>query len=44
MKKVEKSENEKLARLKNHDQNLLTQIKKLKNDKKLLENKLEQLI
>jgi hypothetical protein len=44
MKKVEKSENEELSHLKNHNQNLLTQIKKLKNDKKLLENKLEQLI
>jgi hypothetical protein len=42
--KVDKVENEELTCLKNHNQNLLTQIKKLKNDKKLLENKLEQLI
>ena len=32
------------SRLKNHNQNLLTQIKKLKNDKKSLERKWEQLI
>jgi len=37
MKKVEQSENGNLARLKNHNQNLLVQIKKLKNDKRLLE-------
>jgi hypothetical protein len=42
--KVNKSGNEELACLKNHNQNLLTQIKKIKNDKKSLENKLEQLI
>jgi hypothetical protein len=42
--KVDKSEtNEELVCLKVHNQSLLTQIKKLKNDKKLLQNKLEQL-
>jgi hypothetical protein len=39
--KADESENEKLACLKNHNQNLLTQIKNIKNDKKSLENKLE---
>jgi len=39
-----KLENGELARLKNHNNNLLTQIKKIKNDKKSLGNKLEQLI
>jgi len=44
-KKVEQLENEELAcSLKNHNQTLLTQIRNLKNDKKLLENKLEQFI
>jgi hypothetical protein len=41
---VDKSENEdELSRQRVHNQSLLTQIKKLKNDKKLLQNKLEQL-
>jgi hypothetical protein len=44
LKKINKSKNEELPRLKNHNQNLLTQIKKLKNDKKSMENKLELLI
>jgi len=44
-KTVEQLENEELAcNLKNHNQTLLTQIRKLKNDKKPLENKLEQFI
>jgi hypothetical protein len=42
-KKLSEKEEES-SRLKDHNQNLLTQIKKLKNDKKSLENKLEQLI
>jgi hypothetical protein len=42
--KVDRATNEELARLKIHNQNLLTQNKKLKNDKKSLENKLELLI
>jgi hypothetical protein len=42
--KFEKSGNEELSCLRNHNQDLLTQIGKLKNNKKLLENKLEQLI
>jgi hypothetical protein len=40
-KKVEQLGNEELARLKNHNQSLIMQIKKLKDDKKSLENKLE---
>ena len=35
--------NEEVLRLKNHSEKLLTQIKKLKNDKKSLKDKLEQL-
>jgi len=42
--KVSKSRNEEILRLRNHNQNLLTHIVKFKNDKELLENKLEQLI
>jgi hypothetical protein len=42
---VEKSDNEEeLLRLKAHNQSLITQIKKLKSDKKSLLNKLDQLI
>jgi len=43
-KKIEQSENEELARLKNDNKKLLMQIKKLKDDKKSLESKLEQFI
>jgi len=42
--RVNKSENEKLSGLRNHSQNLLKQIEKLKNANKWLEDKLEQLI
>jgi hypothetical protein len=42
--KVDKSDNKENLRLKVHNQSLLTQIKKLKSDKKSLQNKLEQLI
>jgi hypothetical protein len=34
IKDIDKSDNEENSRLKNHNQNLLMQIKKLKNDKK----------
>jgi hypothetical protein len=41
--KVDKLANEEeLSCLRDHNQHLLTQIKKLKNDMKLLQNKLEQ--
>jgi hypothetical protein len=43
IKDIDKLDNEENSRLKNHNQNLLMQIKKLKNDKRLLENKLEQI-
>jgi hypothetical protein len=42
--KVDQSNKEKNSPLKVHNQSLLTQIKKLKSDKKSLQNKLEQLI
>ena len=41
--KVDNSENGELSRLRNHNQALLTQIKKLKDDKKSLNEKIEQL-
>ena len=36
--------NEEVSRLKDHNNKLLTQIKKLKKDKKSLENKVQQLV
>ena len=42
--KIDKSDKEENWCLKVHNQSLLTQIKKLKSDKKSLQNKLEQLI
>jgi hypothetical protein len=39
--KVNNPKNEEFSHIKNHNQNLLTQIKKPKSDKKLLEDKLE---
>jgi predicted RNase H-like nuclease (RuvC/YqgF family) len=44
IKDIDKSDNEENPRLKNHNQNLLMQIKKLMSIKKSLENKLEQFI
>ncbi len=41
--KITVDRNEEALRLKNHREKLLTQIKKLKNDKKSLKDKLEQL-
>jgi predicted nuclease with TOPRIM domain len=42
--RVDKSENdEEISRLRDHNQSLFTQIKKLKNDKNSLQGKLEQL-
>ena len=38
------NKNEKFSRLKDHNDKLLTQIKKLKKDKKSLENNMQQLI
>jgi predicted RNase H-like nuclease (RuvC/YqgF family) len=43
IKSTSQKMNEELSRLRDHNQSLLTQIKKLKNDKKSLQNKLEQL-
>jgi hypothetical protein len=43
-KDIDKSDDEKNSCLKNHNQNLPTQIKKINNDRKSLENKLELLI
>lgn len=42
IKHTEKIEIEEVSCIKNHNQNLLTQIKKLKSDTKSLENKLEE--
>jgi len=41
--KITTNKNEEVFRLKDHGGKLLTQIKKLKNDKKSLKDKLEQL-
>ena len=42
--KITTNKNEKVARLKDHNDKLLTQIKKLKKDKNSLENKVQQLV
>jgi hypothetical protein len=42
--KVDKVDKEENSRLKIHNQNLLAQIKKIKSDKKTIQDKLEQLI
>lgn len=42
--KITTNKNEEVARLKDHNEKLLTQIKKLKKDKKSLENKVQQLV
>ena len=42
--KIIVDKNEEVSCLKDHSEKLLTQIKKLKNDKKSLKNKLEELI
>ena len=42
--KITTNKNEEVARLKDHNDKLLTQIKKLKKDKKSLENKVQQLV
>lgn len=42
--KITADKNEEVSRLKDHSEKLLTQIKKLKKDKKSLENKVQHLI
>jgi CTP synthase (UTP-ammonia lyase) len=43
IKDIDKSDNEESSLQKNHNQNIVMQIKKLKNDKRLLEKELEQI-
>lgn len=42
--KINVDKNEEVSRFENHSEKLLSQIKKLKKDKKSLENKVQQLI
>ena len=42
--KITTNKNEKVARLKDHNEKLLTQVKKLKKDKYSLENKVQELV